>query len=332
MIDVTPEELAARLAAGNIRLIDVRTDEEIAEGMIPGAEHIALDRFDPQAFGPADRREVVLYCRSGKRSAMAGAKLAEATGKPVEHLAGGILAREEAGRPARIALLRFSIPPATKAGSPGACSPSVTAQVCCAARAYASCDGRSLRLLRIAAAASPNSTIIGGAGTSVPPLDDELLLPLDEDEEPLLLLDELPDEPLLPVEVPVEDGLLDEDEDEDELLVLLVMSPDVLPPLVAPPEDEDELLLEEEEEDDEELPPEPPDVVVVPGWPLVPPLVVLPPEELDEDDELELEEAMYRCANPKRFLLDPPELPSPPPEELDEDEDDEDERPERRSE
>lgn len=99
MIDVTPEELATRLAAGNIRLIDVRTDEEIAEGMIPGAEHIALDRFDPQAFGPAGGREVVLYCRSGKRSAMAGAKLAEATGKPVEHLAGGILAWEEAGRP-----------------------------------------------------------------------------------------------------------------------------------------------------------------------------------------------------------------------------------------
>jgi len=99
MIDVTPEELAARLAAGNIRLIDVRTDEEVAEGMIPGAEHMALDRFDPAALGQADGREVVLYCRSGKRSAMAGAKLAEATGKPVKHLAGGTLAWEEACQP-----------------------------------------------------------------------------------------------------------------------------------------------------------------------------------------------------------------------------------------
>lgn len=99
MIDLTPEELGARLAAGNVRLIDVRTDEEVAEGMIPGAEHIPLDRFDPATLGPSDGREVVLYCRSGRRSTMAGAKLSAATGEPVEHLAGGILAWEKAGQP-----------------------------------------------------------------------------------------------------------------------------------------------------------------------------------------------------------------------------------------
>lgn len=99
MIDLTPEQLAARLAAGNVRLIDVRTDAEVAEGMIPGAEHFPLDQFDPAKLGPADGREVVLYCRSGKRSAKAGEKLAAATGQPVEHLAGGILAWEAAGQP-----------------------------------------------------------------------------------------------------------------------------------------------------------------------------------------------------------------------------------------
>ncbi|MEQ5787635.1 rhodanese-like domain-containing protein [Erythrobacter sp. NFXS35] len=99
MIDLSPEQLARRLAAGNTRLIDVRTDAEVAEGVIPGAEHIPLDRFDPARLGPPDGRGVVLYCRSGKRSAMAGAKLAEVTGAPVEHLAGGILAWEEAGEP-----------------------------------------------------------------------------------------------------------------------------------------------------------------------------------------------------------------------------------------
>jgi len=97
MIDLTPEQLAARLTAGNIRLIDVRTAEEVAEGMIPGAEHIPLDAFDPAKLGPPDGREVVLYCRSGRRSAIAGAKLAAATGAPVEQLAGGILAWEQAG-------------------------------------------------------------------------------------------------------------------------------------------------------------------------------------------------------------------------------------------
>jgi rhodanese-related sulfurtransferase len=99
MIDLTPEQLAARIKAGNIRLIDVRTDAEVAEGMIPGAEHIPLDQFDPARLGPADGRDVVLYCRSGRRSTMAGEKLAAATGQPVEHLAGGMLAWEEAGQP-----------------------------------------------------------------------------------------------------------------------------------------------------------------------------------------------------------------------------------------
>lgn len=99
LVTLTPEELAAKLAAGNVRLIDVRTDAEVAEGMIPGAEHIPLDRFDPSALGPEDGREVVLYCRSDRRSGIAGEKLAEATGKPATHLEGGILAWEAAGQP-----------------------------------------------------------------------------------------------------------------------------------------------------------------------------------------------------------------------------------------
>ncbi|MET4131590.1 rhodanese-related sulfurtransferase [Porphyrobacter sp. MBR-155] len=99
LIDLSPAELAARMAAGNVRLIDVRTDAEVAEGAIPGAEHIALDRFDPAKLDLSDGREVVLYCRSGRRSAIAGERLADATGKPVEHLAGGIIAWDEAQQP-----------------------------------------------------------------------------------------------------------------------------------------------------------------------------------------------------------------------------------------
>jgi rhodanese-related sulfurtransferase len=99
LIPLSPEELAAKIAAGNVRLIDVRTDAEFAEGTIPGAEHIALDAFDPAKLDLSDGREVVLYCRSGRRSGIAGEKLAEVTGAPVEHLEGGILAWEAAGQP-----------------------------------------------------------------------------------------------------------------------------------------------------------------------------------------------------------------------------------------
>lgn len=99
LVPLSPEELAAKIEAGNIRLIDVRTDQEVAGGTIPGAEHIALDRFDPAKLDLSDGREVVLYCRTGRRSAIAGEKLAAVTGRPVEHLAGGILAWEAAGQP-----------------------------------------------------------------------------------------------------------------------------------------------------------------------------------------------------------------------------------------
>lgn len=98
VIDLTVDQLAERLERGDIRLIDVRTAEEVAEGRIPGAEHIALDEFDPAKLD-LDGREVVLYCRSGRRSGIAAEKLAEFTGEPAEHLAGGILAWQEADKP-----------------------------------------------------------------------------------------------------------------------------------------------------------------------------------------------------------------------------------------
>ncbi len=99
LVTLSPEELAARIKHGNVRLIDVRTDAEVADGVIPGAEHIPLDRFDPATLDLSDGREVVLYCRSGRRSAIAGEKLATATGEPVTHLDGGMLAWEAAGQP-----------------------------------------------------------------------------------------------------------------------------------------------------------------------------------------------------------------------------------------
>jgi rhodanese-related sulfurtransferase len=99
LIALTPEQLAAKLTDGNVRLIDVRTDAEVAEGTIPGAEHIPLDRFDPAKLDLSDGRDVVLYCRSGRRSAIAGERLAAATGAPAQHLEGGITAWEEVGQP-----------------------------------------------------------------------------------------------------------------------------------------------------------------------------------------------------------------------------------------
>jgi rhodanese-related sulfurtransferase len=96
--ELSVAQLDEALASRNIRLIDIRTDEEVAEGMIPGAEHIAMDRFDPAKVIATDAREIILYCRSDRRSQIVAEKLAAYTGKPVQHLDGGIIAWREAGK------------------------------------------------------------------------------------------------------------------------------------------------------------------------------------------------------------------------------------------
>jgi len=96
---VSAPQLAAMLNQGKVRLIDVRRDDEVAQGMIAGAEHIELDRLDPKTLDLSDGREVVFYCRSGRRSATAAERLAKAIGKPVRHLEGGIKAWQAAGLP-----------------------------------------------------------------------------------------------------------------------------------------------------------------------------------------------------------------------------------------
>ncbi len=99
VIELSAEDLRNRMAAGDVRLIDVRTDGEVAEGVIPGAKHIALDDFNPARLNLDDASAVVLYCRSGRRSRIAGKRLADHTGHPARHLAGGITAWEAAGGP-----------------------------------------------------------------------------------------------------------------------------------------------------------------------------------------------------------------------------------------
>ncbi|HEY0722193.1 MAG TPA: rhodanese-like domain-containing protein [Gammaproteobacteria bacterium] len=81
----------------NIHLIDVRSPAEIAQGAIPGAEPLPLHLLPLQLDRiPADKK-VVLYCRSGARSAQACA-FVEAQGKSnVYNLRGGIIAWAQHG-------------------------------------------------------------------------------------------------------------------------------------------------------------------------------------------------------------------------------------------
>ncbi|TRD11743.1 rhodanese-like domain-containing protein [Erythrobacter insulae] len=100
VVDLSVEELAALSASDDIWLIDVRTDEEVANGMVAGATHIPLAAFSPgpDLIDQAKGREIVLYCRSGRRSAIAAKNLSGYLGEPVKHLTGGFNAWKEADR------------------------------------------------------------------------------------------------------------------------------------------------------------------------------------------------------------------------------------------
>ena len=89
---LTAEEAKARLDQdGDLILLDVRTQTEYDQGHIPGAvclpsEEIGQDMpvaFDKDA-------EILVYCRSGRRSAEAAGKLAELGYRNVADF-GGIL-------------------------------------------------------------------------------------------------------------------------------------------------------------------------------------------------------------------------------------------------
>lgn len=99
--NLSREDLKRGLQDGSIALVDVREPHEFADGHIPGATLNPLQSFDPRAL-PAPRagQQVVLSCRSGKRSLVA-MELAQAAGRTdvTAHYPGGMLDWNAAGEP-----------------------------------------------------------------------------------------------------------------------------------------------------------------------------------------------------------------------------------------
>ena len=92
---------AAQLADPDVVLLDVRTAKEFGEGHLQNALNIDVtqDGFVEKAKPvlPADKT-IAVYCRSGKRSALAAGALTK-EGYKVVNLKGGIIAWKEAGMP-----------------------------------------------------------------------------------------------------------------------------------------------------------------------------------------------------------------------------------------
>jgi phage shock protein E len=77
---LTPEEAKARLDSGDaVTLLDVRTEAEYEESHIPGAVCLPVESIgtQPPASLPDPDAEILVYCRSGRRSAQAATKLAK---------------------------------------------------------------------------------------------------------------------------------------------------------------------------------------------------------------------------------------------------------------
>jgi rhodanese-related sulfurtransferase len=73
--DITSAQ-ARELVQAGARLVDVRTPGEFAGGHLPGAVNIPVDELDGR-LGELQPKEgaIVLYCRSGRRSAIAARTL-----------------------------------------------------------------------------------------------------------------------------------------------------------------------------------------------------------------------------------------------------------------
>ena len=99
IVNLTPEQLAARLEAGDVTLVDVREQGEFDQARIDGAVLLPLSVFDPAAIPQEPGKTVVLYCARGARSANALA-VCQQMGLAIDtHLEGGIYAWHAAGLP-----------------------------------------------------------------------------------------------------------------------------------------------------------------------------------------------------------------------------------------
>jgi len=89
--DITATQLAERLKAGNhLRLIDVREPHELEISRIPGADLIPLGQLAARLSELDSADEIVLFCKSGSRSARALELLVSAGFRKVKNLKGGI--------------------------------------------------------------------------------------------------------------------------------------------------------------------------------------------------------------------------------------------------
>jgi rhodanese-related sulfurtransferase len=100
--NIDAAELQRLQQSGPAVLIDVRTDAEVARGLIPGARHIPLHAL-PQRVSELDPAvATIIYCQSGGRSAQACAWLEGHGFDSLMNLQGGIIGWVREGHPIEV--------------------------------------------------------------------------------------------------------------------------------------------------------------------------------------------------------------------------------------
>lgn len=93
--EVTPQDVVRLLQRrDHPKIIDVREEHEVAEGMIDGAMHVPLGYLLERYHEWKPDEELIFVCRSGRRSLVACQVLRLAGYQKVKNMAGGMLAWE----------------------------------------------------------------------------------------------------------------------------------------------------------------------------------------------------------------------------------------------
>lgn len=96
--NVTPEQAHDKQRAGAL-ILDVREPAEWREGHIAGAKLMPLGTLGARFFELDRKKDIVVVCRSGNRSAMATRMLKSQGFEQVSNLEGGMLAWTRARLP-----------------------------------------------------------------------------------------------------------------------------------------------------------------------------------------------------------------------------------------
>jgi rhodanese-related sulfurtransferase len=90
--EASTEEGKSMLAAGDVRILDVRTPQETARGILPGAILIPVQVLEERWKEiPKDGRRTLVYCAGGERSAAACEFLSRQGYENLHNLVGGFL-------------------------------------------------------------------------------------------------------------------------------------------------------------------------------------------------------------------------------------------------